>query len=336
MAGWDLKSGKYDERNLSNDEIMAVINYCFSTKTQKTTSYKYAFFKSMLDNLFNVDDKLILTFDKIFSRFTEIYWALVFKHRLYQIQITTRWKQSSVEKIINSFIEKHNFTTFFEFEKLNENLQLELTKNIGNECKKYVVGAFYEDSQYIFYSFDKAQNYLQFNPLVYEVLLKYKFVFEKINYFEWIKFLERVNPEEKVFAIASKLDASTKRSSLVKYRDYFFDYYNDDTQCFYCDKKVSVSTVAIDHFVPWSFCKDDKLWNFVLSCPKCNSSKTDKLTTTYYLDNIISRNEIIVSVNKNKDFKSDLDTYKQKNLISMYETAIYNGFDNNWQPIIKR
>ncbi|MBP3444162.1 MAG: hypothetical protein J6J70_05500, partial [Methanocorpusculaceae archaeon] len=37
--------------------------------------------------------------------------------------------------------------------------------------------------------------------------------------------------------------------------------------------------------------KDDHLWNFVLSCPKCNNRKKDKLPVEKYLDLVIKRNE---------------------------------------------
>lgn len=48
--------------------------------------------------------------------------------------------------------------------------------------------------------------------------------------------------------------------------------------------------IHVDHFIPWSFIKDDKLWNFVLSCPKCNEAKNDRLPDEMCLERIIQRN----------------------------------------------
>ena len=331
-SGWNLQSGNFIDRYISQEEIISIINYNFSNKTKKTTTYKYAFFKCLLDNLFNVDENLTLTFDKIFSSFTEIYWYLVFKHSLCQIQINTQWTQSSVEREIIKFNKKYNFNNFFEFNNLNDNLKIELIKSVGKECEKYVIGAFYEDTKRMFYSFDKKKNTIKFNPVAYQTLLRYKILFEKLNYFEWIKFLEKSNPAEKSYAIAEKLDNSTKRTSLSKYRDFLLEFHNFDSYCFYCNKNLDKSTVSVDHFIPWSFAKDDKLWNFVLSCSKCNSSKSDKLTTQVYLGNILSRNSVIISNYKNRNLIEGFSLYKESKIITMYDTAIFNGFEYDWKP----
>ncbi len=44
-----------------------------------------------------------------------------------------------------------------------------------------------------------------------------------------------------------------------------------ENKCFYCGKPVIKKTVEVDHFIPWSFMKDDQIWNFVLACPECNN-----------------------------------------------------------------
>jgi len=76
-AGYLLKEADYIDRPLSDDEIWSFFAYLFSSKSVNDTSYKYGFLKSILDNLYNTDNNLALSFDQLFSKFTEIYWNFV-------------------------------------------------------------------------------------------------------------------------------------------------------------------------------------------------------------------------------------------------------------------
>ncbi|MBF7097473.1 hypothetical protein [Alkalibacter mobilis] len=134
MAGWNLSQGYYQKDYLTEDEIWTTLNSILSSKSHKTTSYKYCFLKSLLDNIFNVNEELILDFDKIFMKFTEVYWNLVAKHKLSQIQSNSNMKRSRVEIIIDSFINRYNFEGDFSFEGLNNTLQLELIKKLGQSA----------------------------------------------------------------------------------------------------------------------------------------------------------------------------------------------------------
>lgn len=58
-----------------------------------------------------------------------------------------------------------------------------------------MVGALFRDSKDILYSFSKKGEYIQLNPLVYQFMTKHKKILEKMNYFEWAKYLEKVNEE---------------------------------------------------------------------------------------------------------------------------------------------
>lgn len=138
---------------------------------------------------------------------------------------------------------------------------------------RYVVAAFCGDTEDQFYHFDKksGKEAITLNKDVYSALVKYKSIFEKQNYYEWKKYLEKANLEEDAYALAGKLDSSTERENLNAYREILEDF--DRPRCFYCGHPLEKENrkEPVDHFIPWSFVKDDKLWNFVLSCPQCNS-----------------------------------------------------------------
>lgn len=336
-SGWDIQENIQPFNKLSQDEIIRLINAAILGNSKHTTSYKFVFFKSILDNIFNVDlnsePECFLSFDSISLRFTEIYWNLVFRYNLRQMPLNSNGKKSAIETELGYFCKKYSLLKEgldFSFENLNVELQAELSDNIKKAVvTKYVLGAFCSDTEWQFYHFSKIKkwNGIYLNKNFFEVLAKYRSDFEKVNYFEWIKYLENINKEEDSYKLASKLDLSTERQNLEPYRKILFSYGQDS--CFYCGK--SLESNAVDHFIPWSFVKDDKLWNFVLACPTCNSKKSDKLTSQNFLTNIKLRNEKLCKI-KNPIVQTDFKTYTFTKLTLMYHNAILNGFQTNWTP----
>ena len=46
-SGWDLSSGIYDDRNVTEDELFSAILTVFSQKSKKTNTYKFALIKAI-------------------------------------------------------------------------------------------------------------------------------------------------------------------------------------------------------------------------------------------------------------------------------------------------
>lgn len=334
MAGWNLSEGKCISEIVSEEEFWEIINNIISNKTNKTTSYKYAFFKAIIDNIFNLSNNSI-KYEVLFERFAEMYWNLVAKYHLVQIQATTRFAKSSVEIIIDEIIKKYHLDVIVPFESLKDNIRQEVVKKITNECSKYVIGAFFIDSNKKFYSFDKMSKVITYQHNVVQYIAKYKSILSKLNYFEWIKFLEKVNVDDNINALAKKLDDSTKRGDLSFYKDFLHDIYNQE-ECFYCGKKLKDEKIEMDHFIPWSYIKDDKQWNIVISCRKCNNSKRDKMPNKKYIRKLLEQNETIIKSDKFDLVKKDYIGYEDEKIIKIYESAIFNGFNEIWEPTIKK
>lgn len=144
------------------------------------------------------------------------------------------------------------------------------------KCKENVVGALFRDSRDTLFSFSKKGEYIQLNPLVYQFMTKYKKILEKMNYFKWAEYLEKVNENSSTRNLLNNLDTITLRSDLSIYRKIFFEEF-EECNCFYCGRELKYGGIHVDHFIRWSFIKDDNLWNLVLSCPQCNLRKSDKL-----------------------------------------------------------
>ena len=80
MAGWNLKSGSITEYDVSEDRIWSLFNYVFSNSSRKRNTYKFGLVKSLLDNVFNGQQKsdgIYFTYEEMFGSFAENYWNMV-------------------------------------------------------------------------------------------------------------------------------------------------------------------------------------------------------------------------------------------------------------------
>ncbi len=340
IAGHDLNEGQYDPRRLNTDEIWQAMSTLFTTKSRNSTSYKYGFFKAILDNLYNVDADLVLTIDQLFGKFAEIYWNLVTKYKIAQMPGK---KTSAVETALTDFSTNQNIVAGVPFESLSDEQKIKLSIRVKNKCKQNVVGALYGDTGQIFYSFSKQDEWIRFNPQVYEYVCRRKTALEKLNYFEWAKYLEKINTAETTLNLLTKLDESARRSNLDVYRKILFDEF-ESKECFYCGKRLRFDGIQVDHFIPWAFVKDDKLWNMVLACPACNNKKRDKLAPEPFLKKIILRNKDIRAryyehpssqTDKDTDIRGakEMRNYRGEGLRNIYQYAQENGYSDLWQPV---
>ena len=205
-AGYNLPDGKYDERFITDEEKWSIFNNMFSSKSMKTTSYKYAFLKSILDNLGNVDSYLCLTFDQLFSRFVELYWDLILKYNLRQKKVGKDEKRSAIETILEEAVETYEIENGTTYEELADYIKDDINHQVKIKCKENVVGALFEDTDRFFYSFNKKEEWIKINSHMYEFVCKYRPVIEKINNYEWAIFLGKINEDSEVGNILSKIE----------------------------------------------------------------------------------------------------------------------------------
>lgn len=136
----------------------------------------------------------------------------------------------------------------------------------------------------------------------YQFVSKYKVEIERLNYYAWARFLEKVNDDNVLIRVLEKLDLATpKRKDLSLYRDILYHEFQEN-KCFYCGKQLN-RTIHVDHFIPWNFVKNDNLWNFVLSCPTCNRKKSGNLVGNDYIMKIEYRNSMIMETTKFQEDK---------------------------------
>lgn len=326
MAAYcDWSEGRYKETHFTEDQLWSAFSNALSSRSSHSASYKFGFLKAILDNLYNVDSNLVLTFDQLFSKFAEIYWNLILKYNLRQSPVNVQGKRTYLEQILYDAKYKYMIEDGIPYESLPFAIEFEINKKVKNRCKANVVGALFGDTLEMFYSFNKKEEWLQINPEMYTFVCKHKLVIEKLNYYEWAKYLEKVNENQVADHLLTKIDESTVRKNLSYYRHILEDEFEVHT-CFYCGRRLTASNTHVDHFIPWSFIKTDNLWNFVLSCNACNTKKNDRLASQIYLDNLIVRNDRIMP--KAPDFQN----YTAAKLLNVYRWARDNGYTKIWTP----
>ena len=310
---WYSKDGELIELN-KNETFMSCILNCLNTTAYKTTSYKYGLLKAILDNLYNCDNYR-LSFDELLVTFAKIYWNIIVKYDLPQKQMSTQGNLSSMEIIINEIKNEFVFVEKVDFDSLKEEIQKRYINKSRRVIVKDVIGALYSDLNGKIYGFTKHDKYIYFSEDSYNFLSENKLVIEKLNYYSWIIWTEKLleKHEKGINNVAIKLDLSTKRNSLLEFKKRIFAE-STDYKCFYCNSKITVNRCHIDHFIPWSFVKDDKIWNLVPTCRDCNLSKKDKIPSNKYLNKLILRNLSLIG-----------NSYED-NLKKLYDAALYNGF----------
>jgi hypothetical protein len=145
LEGWKLNSGTLNLTVLDDEKIWNYFNIIFSSRSINKTSYKFGFIRSLIENLYNVDSSLCLNFDFIYNSFSRLYWNLVIENKLKQVDRSH--KLSAVEKIFFGMQEEHGIPEGIYFDILPIDLQHYCIKHIKKECKRFVIGAIYGDTE---------------------------------------------------------------------------------------------------------------------------------------------------------------------------------------------
>lgn len=251
MAGFSLKEGKFNNTTISEEVLREVFNVLFSSKMVNATSYKFIFLKSIIDVLDYTTQEFTLSFKQIFHRFIEIYWILVIKYGIRQ-GISTK-TETYVEQILHSYLGYYNGIANIKFNDLNEKAKDRITSDIIRKCKKYVVGALYEDTRGYFYSFSKEKETIIINPLMYNFLVNNRQEVEEKNYFSMANFLAKVNQERKTDELRKMISCDKNIPDSEVYRRIILSEFEEDknlnkTSDIYYIKPISGVSISENNF----------------------------------------------------------------------------------------
>ena len=167
-----------------------------------------------------------------------------------------------------------------------------------------------------FYKNDEKNKRILVNPDAMKFFIRNRMLLEKFVIFEWAKFLNGIKTSPGI--IVNLEEPEYDRVSLKPFEKILKKSFNS---CFYCNEKLSPPPkgvkIHVDHFIPRSYVGNDSMWNFVLSCSRCNLSKSDSLADDF----------------KNKFFKN-ISNYKNK--IPKLKLSIKNLDEKNWKKEIEK
>lgn len=323
-----LQVGEMKAEYLTDQDIWSHFNFIFSSKSKNSTTYKFVLVKSLLENLYNVNEKLELSYDTLFSSFSKIYWNLVIHHNLNQINMMG--KKAEVQNILGDVQDRYHIPDTLVFDKLADAIQVQVITKVKKKCKINVMGALYGDTEATLYDFDNKREFIRISPSYYSFMQRFQRVLYYLTNYHLALFLEKFNDQGDTTHLLLKVENISKRSSLDQFYQVLEAFY--DGKCFYCGKAIKKKEAAhVDHFIPWSFIQNDQLWNLVISCSACNLSKSDKLASDHFLEALIDRNEELLEKSVLIQ-REDMQVYSEKKLKDLYKYSVNNGFTDIWVP----
>ena len=326
-AGWNLQYGELSPFFIDLDQYWAHFNFVFSDACRKRSSYKFGLVKAIIDCLYSYEHTsrgMELSYDDLFSKFTENYWNLIAKHEICQICADGKSSSSKIEMLIKEIKKRNGALKVLEYEHLGSEDKCFLVEQVKKECSKYVLGATYVDFKSELFGFRHKEERIWLHLCAYQFLMIYKLEIEQMNYFAWAKFLDKINKDKPTPQLIEKLELSTpKRKNLSDYRKILRQEF-EENNCFYCGTKLTTGS-HVDHVLPWSFVKSDHLWNFVLACPKCNCKKNDLLPSKSKLAEVTARNQKMI-LDQSAFVKSEFVGYSDDLMWKIWEYAFRQGY----------
>ncbi len=315
--GWNRYEGPLNDN--SHADLYASVSGSLFGGKHKTT-YKYAFLKALLDNIYNFSPDYSITFSKLAESFASIYWNSISMHHIPVHTDYSHGKRSQVELLVNRYEKARPHMAGVPFASIDRNDQADFCAETNEIFAKYVIGAFYENTRGYVYGFSKKDKILWLNAKSYGFLADNKFILDQVNYYRWLKEVEAILNASgmSIPNLSTVLEEITKRrpQDLDVFREKL-SLLGDITSCFYCGRPFSKG-FHLDHVVPWSYLRSDDLWNLVNCCPKCNTSKNNRLPNPAFIEKLILRDDKL--------------GIGHPDIKSVYEAAKKNGVRDGWKP----
>ena len=157
----------------------------------------------------------------------------------------------------------------------------------------------------------------------------------------WLSYLQKLNLN--VPNLVEKLSPPIKRASLKTQTDYWKAIISGtDLRCIYSGHKLTLNNFELDHYLPWSFVAHDNIWNLIPVFADANRSKSDFIPSEKYFNKFIKFQHmglcrICENLPKNKSGKlieSFLyDLHIQESVLNDF-SSLHKAYSNTMLPLI--
>ena len=308
--------------------------------SSKTSTLKYALACALIEftkeNRHQINS-ISISKEEIAKKLINYYWFQVIRFRLRQApreiqdpKIVTLLK--SVSEIAGPYV------------RTPKDISIDLMQPIINELIEHglreVLPRFHrlrngQTTRRLF--FERRSNAIVIPKEAEDFVYRHSDILRSTVLYEWTIWLEKFNSAPKI-ATKVAFNSKNKRSSLSKYRRLLLPIQG---YCFYCNA-IFASTPHVDHVIPWSYLLEDNLWNLVLACNSCNSSKGNNLPHKIYIEKLINRNQEIIEGETHfaKDMTRTLEIITKGDLSqisvvieTICEQARLAGFADQWHAL---
>lgn len=316
------KYGRRPGRLTSDDDLNDAFSAMLGSRMDDT--YQFALARAILDycrdegGMSNPD--LVIKYEYLAEKFLEYYWKL----QWFNIRQNPHRNVSHVFKTIQDLFGDQTPKTFKEAEMIYpekigkaKSTILEQVFGCSKDRTSIVVHAFqkvssggYAVSDKVFYEPDDAKQQIRMHYEALRFLNKHNATLRDSVLARWTIRLEKLNPN--MLKILTKLAMEKiDRGDMTEFRKILRKHFDE---CFYCGLCLNDNDWEVDHFIPWSYVFEDRLWNLVQACTACNRKKSNLLPREEYLGKIRERNSKL----QGKISKDEFDEYDKETLTWLY------------------
>ena len=320
-----------------SDEFLDTLNRILRYG-QFNNSYKFALMRALA--AYGADHSstgLLISTKWLAEKFAEFYWSLEVRFHLRQATVPN--KNPVIMRLIKTEAQQLGLPgecTFSQYINNHEKRAAKLIGTISRETFKDVIPRFHKIRGIETLNaplFEGLKDNIRLTEASRYFLERHWRVVELLAIGGWAKFTEQYSSAPRLF---EKIEGSAKRKNLSKYRKYLLTLH--DGQCFYCGNNLE-QEFHIDHFIPWVFVAEDRLWNLVPTCPTCNSTKSSSLPKPKLLVAICARNSGIgAGINIPPIPRKDMSEWSSKEALEVHLRSLYSrceaeGF-SIWAPAV--
>jgi 5-methylcytosine-specific restriction endonuclease McrA len=158
-----------------------------------------------------------------------------------------------------------------------------------------------------------------------QFLIDYRKLIDYVAVSRWVQFTEGFTSSPRLH---DKIEGGNlKRGSTAQWREALMVMQSG--KCFYCETPEMAAPEVV---LPWTFVLEDRTWNLVVACRKCNNLKRDRLASTEFLERLSTRNEQSASgqIHSDPRFFRHFEEWHSRDLPShirgLYDQAIADAF----------
>ena len=304
---------------------------------QKTNSYKFALWRALASLAPSTDKRSPkISKDNLAPLFLEYYWPLELKYHIRQSIDPARDPivMVRIRQLLKDGIIKQG-ESLKEFQKKEPAAYATLRDWVGRRAFDDVIPRFHivhgEPIAPVIFTFTqekgKVGGTIELTNGSRQFPIDYKKLVDYVAISGWVRFTEQFTSAPKLH---DKIDGTNvKRGAVSQWCNQLITMQN--RKCFY-DESHDMASPEVDHVLPWSFVLEDKTWNLVLACNKCNNGKRDRLVNKNILKLLCARNDKITNRHSHVDsaFQRHFLEWRSRDLTrhikGLYDQAIVDGF----------